>query len=125
MCIFARAKIDAGGGGGLKFCGYIGKEWRERRTLVVVPLGGRRAVKKNFSFDGKQISKKDAKNISPADLKFLKSLSISLRQEFSENYPEQIIDFLSSKKIEIDNIGFLKNMSAKEKKELLINIEKN
>lgn len=50
MCIFARAKIDAGGGGGLKFCGYIGKEWRERRTGVV-PLGGRRAVKKNFSFE--------------------------------------------------------------------------
>ena len=36
-----------------------------------------------------------------------------------------IIDYLSSKKIEIDNIDFLKNMSAKEKKELLINIEKN
>jgi len=51
VCIFARAKIDAGGGGGLKFCGYIGKEWRERRTLVVAPLGGRRAVKKNFSFE--------------------------------------------------------------------------
>ena len=50
MCIFARAKIDAGGGGGLKFCGYIGKEWRERRTGVA-PLGGRRAVKKNFSFE--------------------------------------------------------------------------
>ena len=82
-------------------------------------------LKKNFSFDGKQIIKKDIKNISKADLKFLKSLSISLRQEFSENYPEQIIDFLSSKKIEIDNIGFLKNMSAKEKRELLINIEKN
>ena len=82
-------------------------------------------LKKNFSFDGKQITKKDIKNISTADLKFLKSLSISLRQEFSENYPEQIIDFLSSKKIEIDNIGFLKNMSAKEKRELLINIEKN
>jgi len=82
-------------------------------------------LKKNFSFDGKQITKKDIKNISSTDIKLLKSLSISLRQEFSENYPEQIIDFLSSKKIEIDNIGFLKNMSAKEKKELLINIEKN
>ena len=82
-------------------------------------------LKKNFSFDGKHITKKDIKNISTGDLKLLKSLSISLRQAFSENYPEQIIDFLSSKKIEIDNLGFLKNMSAKEKKELLINIEKN
>ena len=82
-------------------------------------------LKKNFSFDGKHITKKDIKNISSTDIKLLKSLSISLRQEFSENYPEQIIDFLSSKKIEIDNIGFLKNMSTKEKKELLINIEKN
>ena len=50
MCIFARAKIDAGGGGGLKFCGYIGKEGREKRTGDA-PLGGRRAVKKNFSFE--------------------------------------------------------------------------
>jgi DNA polymerase III psi subunit len=83
------------------------------------------ALKKNFSFDGKQITKKDIKNISTLDLKFLKSLSISLRQDFSENYPEQIIDYLSSKKIEIDNLDFLKNMSIKEKKELLINIEKN
>ena len=82
-------------------------------------------LKNNFLFDGKHITKKDIKNISPADFKFLRSLSISLRQEFSENYPEQIIDYLSSKKIEIDNIDFLKNMSAKEKKELLINIEKN
>ena len=82
-------------------------------------------LKKNFSFDGKHITKKDIKNISTGDLKLLKSLSISLRQEFSENYPEQIIDFLSSKKIEIDNLSFLKTMSAKEKKELLINIEKN
>ena len=82
-------------------------------------------LKKTFMFDGKHISKKDVKNISSADFKFLRSLSISLRQEFSENYPEQIIDYLSSKKIEIDNIDFLKNMSAKEKKELLINIEKN
>ncbi len=82
-------------------------------------------LKKNFSFDGKYITKKDIKNISTADLKFLKSLNISFRQEFSENYPEQIIDFLSSKKIEIDNLDFLKNMSVKEKKELLINVEKN
>ena len=82
-------------------------------------------LKKNFSFDGKQITKKDIKNISKADLKFLKSLSISLRQEFSENYPEQIIDYLSVNKIEIDNLDVLKTMSAKEKKELLINIEKN
>ena len=82
-------------------------------------------LKKNFSFDGKQITKKDIKNISTADLKFLKSLSISLRQEFSDNYPEQIIDYLSEKKIEIDNLDVLKTMSAKEKKELLINIEKN
>ena len=82
-------------------------------------------LKKNFSFDGKHITKKDIKNISPTDLKFLKSLSISLRQEFSENYPEQIIDYLSANKIEIDNLDFLKTMSAKEKKELLINIEKN
>ena len=82
-------------------------------------------LKKNFSFDGKHITKKDVKNTSPADLKFLKSLSISLRQEFSENYPEQIIDYLSVNKIEIENLDFLKNMSTKEKKELLINIEKN
>ena len=82
-------------------------------------------LKKNFSFDGKHITKKDIKNISTADIKFLKSLSISLRQEFSENYPEQIIDYLSVKKIEIENLDFLKNMSTKEKKELLINIEKN
>ena len=82
-------------------------------------------LKKNFSFDGTHITKKDIKNISPTDLKFLKSLSISFRQEFSENYPEQIIDYLSENKIEIDNLDFLKTMSAKEKKELLINIEKN
>ena len=82
-------------------------------------------LKKNFSFDGKQITKKDIKNISTADLKFLKSLSISLRQEFSDNYPEQIIDYLSANKIEIDNLDVLKTMSAKEKRELLINIEKN
>ena len=82
-------------------------------------------LKKNFSFDGKHISKKDVKNISQADLKFLKSLSISLRQEFSENYPEQIIDYLSANKIEIDNLNFLKTMSAKEKREFLIIIEKN
>ena len=82
-------------------------------------------LKKNFSFDGTHITKKDFKNISAEDLKFLKSLSISLRQEFSENYPGQIIDYLSANKIEIDNIDVLKTMSAKEKKELLINIEKN
>ena len=82
-------------------------------------------LKKNFSFDGKKITKKGIKNISRADLKFLKSLSISLRQEFSDNYPEQIIDYLSENKIEIDNLDVLKTMSAKEKKELLINIEKN
>ena len=82
-------------------------------------------LKKNFLFDGKYVSKKDVKNISTADLKFLKSLSISLRQEFSDNYPEQIIDYLSANKIEIDNLDVLKTMSAKEKKELLINIEKN
>ena len=82
-------------------------------------------LKKNFSFDGKQITKKDVKNISTADLKFLKSLSISLRQEFSDNYPEQIFDYLSANKVEIDNLDVLKTMSAKEKKELLINIEKN
>jgi hypothetical protein len=55
----------------------------------------------------------------------LKSLSISFRQEFSEKYPEQIIEYLSANKIEIDNLDFLKTMTAKEKKELLINIEKN
>ena len=82
-------------------------------------------LKKNFSFDGKQITKKGIKNISRADLKFLKSLSISLRQEFSDNYPEQIIDYLSANKIEIDSLNFLKTMSTKEKKEFLINIEKN
>jgi len=81
-------------------------------------------LKKNFSFDGKHITKKDIKNISPTDLKFLKSLSISFRQEFSEKYPEQIIEYLSANKIEID-LDFLKTMTAKEKKELLINIEKN
>ena len=81
-------------------------------------------LKKNFSFDGKHISKKDVKNISSLDLKFLKSLSISFRQEFSEKYPEQIIEYLSANKIEID-LDFLKTMTAKEKKELLINIEKN
>ena len=82
-------------------------------------------LKKNFSFDGKHITKKDIKNISTADIKFLKSLSISLRQEFSENYPEKIIDYLSTRKIEIDNFNLLKNMSVKEKKEFLANIEKN
>jgi len=82
-------------------------------------------LKKNFSFDGNHITKKDIKNISTADIKFLKSLSISLRQEFSENYPEQIIDYLSVNKIEIENLDILKTMSTKEKKELLINIEKN
>ena len=82
-------------------------------------------LKKNFLFDGKYVFKKDVKNISIADLKFLKSLSISFRQEFDENYPEQIIDYLSSKKVEIDSFDFLKNMSVEEKKEFLINIEKN
>ena len=82
-------------------------------------------LKKNFLFDGKYVFKKDVKNISTADLKFLKSLCISFRQEFHENYPEQIIDYLSANKIEIDNLDVLKTMSAKEKKELLINIEKN
>ena len=82
-------------------------------------------LKKNFWFDGNHITKKDIKNISSADMKFLKSLCISFRQEFSENYPEQIIDYLSANKIEIENLDFLKNMSTKEKKELLINIEKN
>ena len=82
-------------------------------------------LKKNFLFDGKHITKKDIKNIPAADIKFLKSLSISLRQEFSENYPEKIIDYLSTKKIEIDNFNLLKNMSVKEKKEFLANIEKN
>ena len=82
-------------------------------------------LKKNFWFDGNHITKKDIKNISSADMKFLKSLCISFRQEFSENYPEQIIDYLSVNKIEIENLDFLKNMSTKEKKELLINIEKN
>ena len=82
-------------------------------------------LKKNFLFDGKYVSKKDIKNISTADLKLLKSLSISLRQEFHENYPEQIIDYLSANKIEIDSLNFLKTMSTKEKKEFLINIEKN
>ena len=82
-------------------------------------------LKKNFLFDGKYVSKKDVKNISTADLKFLKSLCISFRQEFSENYPEQIIDYLSANKIEIDSLNFLKTMSTKEKKEFLINIEKN
>ena len=82
-------------------------------------------LKKNFLFDGKHITKKDIKNISPEDLKFLKSLSISLRQEFSENYPEQIIDYLSANKVEIDSLDFLKSMSTQEKKELLIKIEKN
>ena len=82
-------------------------------------------LKKNFSFDGTHITKKDFKNISAEDLKFLKSLSISFRQEFDENYPEQIIDYLSSKKVEIDSFDFLKNMSVEEKKEFLINIEKN
>ena len=82
-------------------------------------------LKKSFWFDGNHITKKDIKNISTADMKFLKSLCISFRQEFSENYPEQIIDYLSVNKIEIENLDFLKNMSTKEKKELLINIEKN
>ena len=82
-------------------------------------------LKKNFLFDGKYVFKKDDKNISIADLKFLKSLNISFRQEFDENYPEQIIDYLSSKKVEIDSFDFLKNMSVEEKKEFLINIEKN
>ena len=82
-------------------------------------------LKKNFLFDGKYVSKKDVKNISRADLKFLKSLCISFRQEFHENYPEQIIDYLSANKIEIDSLNFLKTMSTKEKKEFLINIEKN
>ena len=82
-------------------------------------------LKKNFLFDGKYVSKKDVKNISTADLKFLKSLCISFRQEFHENYPEQIIDYLSANKIEIDSLNFLKTMSTQEKKELLINIEKN
>ena len=82
-------------------------------------------LKKNFSFDGKHITKKDIKNISPTDLKFLKSLSISFRQEFSEKYPEQIIEYLSANKIEIDNLDFLRTLTAKEKKELVINIEKN
>ena len=71
---------------------------------------------KKFFVRWQHITKKDIKNISSTDIKLLKSLSISLRQEFSENYPEQIIDFLSSKKIEIDNIGFLKICLPKKKR---------
>ena len=82
-------------------------------------------LKKNFLFNGKYVSKKDVKNISTADLKFLKALCISFRQEFHENYPELIIDYLSSKIVEIDSFDSLKNMSVEEKKEFLINIEKN
>ncbi len=36
-----------------------------------------------------------------------------------------LIDYLSANKIEIDSLNFLKTMSTKEKKEFLINIEKN
>ena len=68
MCIFARAKIDAGGGGGLKFCGYIGKEWRERRT-VVAPLGGRRAVKKIFRSKKKTTSTDGIHSLSLSRIK--------------------------------------------------------
>ena len=68
MCIFARAKIDAGGGGGLKFCGYIGKEWRERRTGVA-PLGGRRAVKKIFRSKKKTTSTDGIHSLSLSRIK--------------------------------------------------------
>ena len=83
------------------------------------------SLKNNFSFDGQFVTKKEQKNFSKQDLKFLKSLSISFRQGFSDIYPDRIMDFLSSKNIQVQTFDDLKKISPEEKRKLLINIEKN
>ena len=83
------------------------------------------SLKNNFSFDGQFVTKKEQKNFSKKDLKFLKSLSISFRQGFSDIYPDRIMDFLSSKNIQVQTLDDLKKISPEEKRKLLINIEKN
>ena len=83
------------------------------------------SLKKNFSFDGKNILKKEIKEFSKQDIKYLKPLCISFRQGFSNNYPEEILAFLSSKKIKEINLSEIKKKSAKEKIAFLKNIEKN
>ena len=83
------------------------------------------SLKNNFSFDGQFVTKKEQKNFSKQDLKFLKSLSISFRQGFSDIYPDRIMDFLSSKNIQVQTLDDLKKISPEEKRKLLINIEKN
>ena len=83
------------------------------------------SLKNNFSFDGQFVTKKEQKNFSKEDLKFLKSLSISFGQDFTEIYPDRIIDFLSSKNIQVKTLDDLKNITTEEKRKLLINIEKN
>ena len=82
-------------------------------------------LKKNFSFDGKNISKKEIKEFSKQDIKYLKSLCITFRQDFSNNYPEEILAFLSSKKSKVINLGEIKKKSVKEKIAFLRNVEKN
>tara|TARA_B100000965_G_scaffold400005_1_gene421116 strand:+ start:597 stop:896 length:300 start_codon:yes stop_codon:yes gene_type:complete len=83
------------------------------------------SLKNNFSFDGQFVTKKEQKNFSKEDLKFLKSLSISFGQGFTEIYPDRIIDFLSSKNIQVKTLDDFKNITTEEKRKLLINIEKN
>tara|TARA_B100001029_G_C14578326_1_gene192617 strand:- start:162 stop:461 length:300 start_codon:yes stop_codon:yes gene_type:complete len=83
------------------------------------------SLKNNFSFDGQFVTKKEQKNFSKQDLKFLKSLSISFRQGFSDIYPDRIMDFLSSKNIQVQTFDDLKKISPEEKRKFLINIEKN
>jgi len=83
------------------------------------------SLKNNFSFDGQFVTKKEQKNFSKEDLKFLKSLSISFGQDFTEIYPDRIIDFLSSKNIQVKTLDDFKNITTEEKRKLLINIEKN
>tara|TARA_Y100000816_G_scaffold164544_1_gene117866 strand:- start:1805 stop:2104 length:300 start_codon:yes stop_codon:yes gene_type:complete len=83
------------------------------------------SLKNNFSFDGQFVTKKEQKKFSKQDLKFLKSLSISFRQRFSDIYPDRIMDFLSAKNIQVQTFDDLKKISPEEKRKLLINIEKN
>lgn len=83
------------------------------------------SLNRNFSFDGYSVIKKENIEISKPDLKFIKSFNISFRQQFSGNYPDEILSFLASKGLNLADLNELKKLSSNDKKELLIKIEKN
>lgn len=83
------------------------------------------SLKRNFSFDGYSVIKKGNIEISKPDLKFIKSFNISFRQQFSGNYPDEILSFLASKGLNFADLNELRKLSSNDKKELLIKIEKN